>query len=125
ASVHQLLAASLAALPADSRHAVRLAGLLTAPTLADLTAAGVTPAALEAAEEAGVLEVGRRAVRFAHPLHAAAVRAAVPAGVRRRLHRELADVVADPDERARQLARAVVEPDAGVAAELAAAAGRQ
>jgi DNA-binding CsgD family transcriptional regulator len=125
ASVQQLLADSLAALPPDTRAAVRLAALLTVPTAADLAAAGVAPAALEPAEEAGLLDVGPAAVRFAHPLHAAAVRAGIPAGVRRRLQRELAGAVADPDERARLLARATVAPDAAVAAELEAAAGRQ
>ncbi|MBQ1071098.1 helix-turn-helix transcriptional regulator, partial [Micromonospora sp. D75] len=44
---------------------------------------------------------------------------------RRRLHAVLARAVADPDERARQLARCAVAPDADVAADLAAAAARQ
>ncbi len=124
ASVQQLLADTVSRLPPDTRHAVRLTALLTSPTLPDLVSAGVDPSALEPAEEAGIVEVGAAALRFAHPLHAAAVRASIPAGVRRRMQRALARTAADPDERARQLARGTVDPDAGTAAELEAAAGR-
>ncbi|MFD0745124.1 AAA family ATPase [Phytohabitans flavus] len=124
-SLRQLLRDALAALPEVSRDAVRRAALLTVPTLADLAAAGVAADAFDAAEEAGLLAVTVSTVEFAHPMYAAAVVAGIPPGVRRRLHRALADAVADPDERARQLARCTDEPDAAVAAELAAAADRQ
>ncbi|MBY8875657.1 AAA family ATPase [Micromonospora sp. PLK6-60] len=124
-SMRQLLAGTLDALPAGSRDAVRLAALLTVPTVADLARAGVSADAFDAAEEAGLLSVGPRRIGFTHPLYAAAVREGVPAGVRQRLHRILADAVADPDERARQLARCTAAPDAAVATELAAAAARQ
>jgi DNA-binding CsgD family transcriptional regulator len=123
--MQELVAATLAALEPDSRHAVRLAALLAAPKLGVLAAAGVSAAELEPAEEAGLLAVREDdRVEFAHPVHAAAVRASIPPGVRRRLHRELADVCPDPDERARQLARCASAPDAAVAADLAAAAER-
>ncbi|MGK5671288.1 AAA family ATPase [Micromonospora sp. URMC 106] len=121
----RLLADTLLTLPRPSRDAVRLAALLTVPTLDDLRATGVPADALDAAEEAGVLTVTSRRISFAHPLHAAAVRESIPPGVRLRLHRVLADAVADPDERARQLARCTTTPDATVADELAAAAARQ
>ncbi|BCB90837.1 transcriptional regulator [Phytohabitans suffuscus] len=124
-SLRQLLRDALAALPEPSRDAVRRAALLTVPRLADLAAAGVAAEALEPAEEAGLLAVTPSTVEFAHPMYAAAVVAGIPPGVRRRLHRTLADAVRDPDERARQLARCTDEPDAEVAAELAAAADRQ
>jgi DNA-binding CsgD family transcriptional regulator len=124
-SMRQLLADALASLPAASRHAVRLTSLLTVPTLRDLTAAGVSPADFDPAEEAGLLAVTPVGVEFAHPVYAAAVRAGIPPGVRRGLHRTLADAVADPDERARHLAKCTVTPDAAVAAELAEAADRQ
>ncbi|OLR94642.1 helix-turn-helix transcriptional regulator [Actinokineospora bangkokensis] len=125
ASLRELLAAAVAALPPAGRDAVRLAALLSAPRLPDLVAAGVDPADLDPAEEAGLLAVGHDGIAFAHPLHAAAVRAGIPPGVRRGLHRRLADVVADPDERARQLAAGTGGPDPAVAAEVAAAARRQ
>jgi DNA-binding CsgD family transcriptional regulator len=125
ASMQQLLADVLAALPDASREAVRLAALLASPTLRDLAAAGVRPAAFDPAEEAGLLAVTPVAVEFAHPVYAATVRAGIPAGVRRRLHRGLAEVVADPDERARHLALCTSGPDAETAGTLAAAAERQ
>ncbi|MFC0528977.1 AAA family ATPase [Phytohabitans kaempferiae] len=124
-SLRQLLRDALATLPEPSRAAVRLAALLTVPALADLAAAGVAADAFDPAEEAGLLTVTPPTLQFAHPVYAAAVVAGIPPGVRRRLHRALADAVADPDERARQLARCTDGPDAGVAAELAAAADRQ
>ncbi len=125
ASVQQLVAETVAALPSRTRSAVRLASLLTSPTVADLAAAGVSAQAFDPAEEAGLLVVGPTMVRFGHPLQAAAVRAGIPAGIRGRLQRSLADAVTDPDERARQLARSTVDVDAGVAEELEGAAQRQ
>ncbi|MFI6781550.1 AAA family ATPase [Micromonospora sp. NPDC050276] len=124
ASMHHLLADVLAGLPPPSRDAVRLAALLSVPTLADLRAAGVAMAALDAPEEAGLVVVTPTAVRFTHPVHAAAVRASIPPGVRRRLHRRLADLLTDPNERARHLARCTTDPDPVVADTLAAAAER-
>ena len=125
ASMQELLADALGTLPPNGRDAVRLAALLTVPTLRDLAAAGVSPDDFDAAEEAGLLAVTPAAVEFAHPVYAAAVRAAIPPGVRRRLHGALAGVVTSRDERARQLARCTVEPNNAVAGELAEAAERQ
>ncbi|GAA4983891.1 LuxR C-terminal-related transcriptional regulator [Actinopolymorpha pittospori] len=125
ASMQQLLADAFAILPVPSRDAVRLAALLAVPTLRSLRAAGVTPTDFDAAEEAGLLTVSPTGIEFAHPVYAAAVRTAIPAGVRRQLHRRLADVVADPDERARHLAQYALEPDAAIAREVAAAAERR
>jgi hypothetical protein len=123
-SMQQLLTDALAALPAASRDSVRLAALLTVPTVGDLDVAGVPLPALEPAEEAGLLAVTPTGVEFAHPVYAAAVRAGIPPGVRRRLHRR-ADAVADADERARHLARCAVAADEVIAGELADAAERQ
>lgn len=125
ASMQDLVAATLAALPAPGRDAVRLAALLSTPHVADLVAAGADAAALDAAEEAGLVTVGPDdRIRFVHPVHASAVRAAMPGRARRRMHASLAAVVADPDERARHLARATTRPDAAASAEIAAAAAR-
>ncbi|NLU78880.1 helix-turn-helix domain-containing protein [Micromonospora sp. HNM0581] len=123
-SMHQLLGEVLARLPAGCRDAVRLASLLGVPLLRDLAAAGTSPAAFDAAEEAGLLVVGAARVEFAHPVYAAAVRAGIPPGVRRGLHRRLAEVVTDPDERVRHLALCTTAPDPVVADALAAAAAR-
>ncbi len=125
ASMHELVDASLATLRLESVRAVRLAALLSAPHLSDLRAAGVAPAALDAVEEVGLVTVDEAAfVRFAHPVYASAVRASIPAGLRRRLHALLAESSTDRDERARHLAQCTTDPDDHVATELAAAAER-
>ncbi|MGN6608159.1 MAG: AAA family ATPase [Jatrophihabitans sp.] len=126
ASLQELVAATLGALPDPAQHAVGLAALLTTPRLGDLTAAGADLPALEAAESAGLVTVdvtGR--VRFAHPMYAAAVRSSLTPTARRRLHGTIAAATPDPDERALHLARATVQPDAGIADDLDAAAARR
>jgi DNA-binding CsgD family transcriptional regulator len=124
-SLQALVDDTLTALPDESQLAVRLAALLTSPTVDTLADAGVADEALDPAEGAGLVRVeDSGAVRFVHPVHAAAVRAALGSGLRRRLHRRLADACTDPDERARQLARCTTAADAAVADELAAAARR-
>ncbi|MCW2497975.1 AAA family ATPase [Jatrophihabitans sp.] len=124
-SMHDLVAASLAGLPASSLVGIRLAALLATPDLATLAAAGVAATDLDAAEEAGLIHVDDdHRVRFRHPVHAAAVRAGIPQGVRRRLHARLAAASTDPDERARQLVRSATRGAGAVATELADAATR-
>ncbi|ROO86958.1 LuxR family transcriptional regulator [Actinocorallia herbida] len=79
-----------------------------------------------AAEAAGLIEIGAR-VRFRHPLvRSAAYRAADP-GVRRDVHRALAEATDpdfDSDRQAWHRAHAAVEPDEDLAAELARSADR-
>ena len=124
-SMQELIEASLATLRPDSLQAARFAALLSAPQLADLEAAGVTPSALDAIEEVGLVMVDDTAgVRFVHPVYASAVRASIPAGVRRRLHALLAESSTDLDERARQLGQCTVTADDQVAAALGRAAER-
>ncbi|SNT25423.1 AAA ATPase domain-containing protein [Asanoa hainanensis] len=125
ASMRQLVADATRALPPAGQAAVRLAALLTVPTVDDLVSAGVVAADLDPAEEAGLLTVTGNGISFAHPVYASTVRAGIPAATRRRMRRTLAGAVADPDERARQLAQCTTGPDPAVAAELAAAAHRQ
>ena len=124
ASMQELVGASLSALPSEAVRAVRLIALMSSPRVADLDAAGVSAHTIDAVEEAGLVVVDGDRVRFVHPVHGAAVRASIPAGVRRRIHARLADVSSDPDERARHLARSASAPDAQSAGELAAAAAR-
>jgi AAA ATPase domain len=87
---------------------------------------GITGAALEPAQSAGLIEVDRR-VRFRHPLVRSAIYRAATPNDRRRVHRglgEATDARVDRDRRAWHLAEAAADRDEDVAAELERAAGR-
>jgi DNA-binding CsgD family transcriptional regulator len=98
-------------LPAESRDA-----LLRASAAARPEARLLDPAALAAGEEAGLIDVAADGqIVFSHPLYASAVYASAPLAQRRAAHRALAQVVGDPEERARHLALASPGPDESVA----------
>ena len=127
-SVQELVLARLRALPAAAHSAVLVAAALSHPTVA-MVAETLVPernvqSALVAAEEAGVLVLEGERIRFTHPLLASVVYGAASNSQRRQLHRRLAEVVADPEERARHLAASVTEADEGTASELEQAAHR-
>jgi DNA-binding NarL/FixJ family response regulator/tetratricopeptide (TPR) repeat protein len=73
---------------------------------------------------AGLVDREGDRIRFAHPLLASILYEELPADQRRRLHRSLAEVVPDPEERAWHLARGATPPDEAVAALLDEAAER-
>ncbi|GAA3316362.1 hypothetical protein [Nonomuraea dietziae] len=79
---------------------------------------------LEEAERAGLMQVSESGVAFRHPLVATAAYQGAALARRVAVHRALAEVAKTPDCRAHHLPAATMEPDAGVAAELAAAAER-
>ena len=79
-------------------------------------------AALLEAEEAGVLLLDGDRLRFSHPLLASAILGSLTEGRRRALHRRLAAVVGDPEERARHVARSVSAADEGDASTIEEAA---
>ena len=68
------------------------------------------------------LELDGDRIRFTHPLLAPVCYEDMPPHRRRQLHRRLADLDVDPEERARHLAIAAAGPDEGIAAALDAAA---
>jgi DNA-binding CsgD family transcriptional regulator len=121
----ELLRDRLTALPAASRRALSAAAALAQPTR-DLVAGAVGDdvEGLDDAVAAGIVEVDDGAIRFTHPLLAAAVYGETDLQPRRELHRRLAGVVGDPEERTRHLALAVEPPDAEVADALEDAAER-
>jgi ATP/maltotriose-dependent transcriptional regulator MalT len=124
-SLSRLLAGQIHRLPVDAREALFVASVLAMPRAGLVRqAAGVTPAALAGPERAGVIELAGDVVRFAHPLLASSVASLVPARRRRELHRRLAELAEEPEERARHLALAATEPDPSVAAALEKAADR-
>ena len=120
-SLRELVQSRVAATSPEARAALLTAAALSHPT-ASLVEQGSSEAGLTAAEEAGLLSVERDRVWFAHPLYASAVYAAAGNQRRRTLHRDLAGLVADPEERVRHLALATASPDEAVAAALEEAA---
>jgi DNA-binding CsgD family transcriptional regulator len=122
----QVTTQRIAALSPAARRAlavVSVAGTGTVPLVA-ATVGDDTEDALDEAETQGLLEVGESVVRFPHPLLRAAAAASLSRRQRRRLHRELATLVSDPDQRAIHLAAGAATPDAAVAATLDLAAER-
>jgi DNA-binding NarL/FixJ family response regulator len=72
-------------------------------------------AALEAAVDANVVVVVGDRIAFTHPLLASAAYLMAPRSRRRELHRRLASLVGEPEERARHLALVADAPDEDVA----------
>ncbi len=118
-----LVEARLVSLGNRPRRALAAAAALAQPELKLVGAAvdGAEAALVEAAR-AGVVNLVDGRIRFAHPLLASGAYAATHPAERRRLHGRLAELVADPEERARHLALAASAPDERVAQELEAAA---
>jgi ATP/maltotriose-dependent transcriptional regulator MalT len=67
---------------------------------------------LEAAEDYGVITLDGHRVRFTHPLLATGVYTSASPARRRGMHRRLAELTADPEERARHIAQAATRLDA-------------
>ena len=112
--LRKLTAGRIRRLPPATRDAVLLAAVVSGPDRANMDIEALAPA-----EEAGIVTVdaaGR--IEFTHPLFAAAAYESVPPARRRELHRRAAELVAEPEERARQLALASVGPDPAVAGQL-------
>jgi DNA-binding CsgD family transcriptional regulator len=120
-SLTDLVSARLAALSAEVREVLEPVALLSEPTVSivELVSGGVTVRGrLRAAEAAAIVELNEERVRFSHPLLAAQVEAELEPRRRRSLHRRLAELVADPEQRARHLALGANGPSARVAGEL-------
>jgi DNA-binding CsgD family transcriptional regulator len=117
--VSALVAARVRRLPRSTRDALLVAAALPNPRLALLDRPALDPAV-----KAGLIEVGSTDVAFAHPLFAAAVYGSASMHERRELHRRLAPLVDDPEERARHLAFGSEDPSEEIARELEIAADR-
>jgi DNA-binding CsgD family transcriptional regulator len=121
-----LIGARITSLPRVTQDLLAVAAILAAPTLAVIAQVIDRPSedALDPAIEAKVVVLEQDRIRFIHPLGAAATRRGIPPTRRRDIHARLAQVVADPEERARHLALAAEGPDEVVASALEAAAKR-
>jgi DNA-binding CsgD family transcriptional regulator len=118
-----LVTERLRVLPARVRKTLVAVAALAAPsvTLLEPLGAGVVDD-IELAEKHGVIELDGDRIHFTHPLLAPASYAEMPLHRRRRLHRRLAELDVDLEERARHLAIAATGPDEGIATALDAAA---
>ncbi|HEY7421636.1 MAG TPA: AAA family ATPase [Gaiellaceae bacterium] len=105
------------------RELLKVVAALSDASLERVRAAGVAEAVDEAVV-GGVLELRGDRLRFTHPLLASAVDAGLGPQERRSLHRRLAEIATDPEERAGHLALGAEGPSEEVASVLHAAATR-
>jgi DNA-binding CsgD family transcriptional regulator len=114
-----LLGARLAGLPSSAADGLLVVAAAARPTEDLVVAAAARPnrasAGIRRAEKAGIVQrVGGR-IGFTHPLLGSTVYAAATLQAKRNMHRRLADLVVDPEERARHLALAASGPHPDVA----------
>jgi DNA-binding CsgD family transcriptional regulator len=126
-SLRELVHGRLGELSLGARGASLVAAAASRPTRALVEAAlgaGGQAADLEAAIEAGVIELEGDRIRLTHPLLSSILYSDASPEQRRELHARLAAVLTDPEDRARHLALSVDAPDANVASALDDAARR-
>jgi DNA-binding CsgD family transcriptional regulator len=121
-----LVGAPISALPGPTQGALAVVAALAAPTMELVSdAIGVSSEGpLLPAVDAHVVVLEGDRIRFSHPLQAEAVRTRLSVAERRQIHARLAEIVPDPEQRARHLALATIRPDETVAATLEDAATR-
>jgi tetratricopeptide (TPR) repeat protein len=120
AGLRELVESRLARFSPEARDALLVAAALNQPTL-ELVEDGE---AVEEAIAAGVVELDGDTIRFTHPLLASFHYASAPPQRRRDVHKRLAEVVREPEERARHLGLASEGTDEDVAKVLEAASNR-
>lgn len=111
----------LATLEPAAREAALVTAALAQPTVAAVQQVIGGGTGVSEAVALGVLDSDGQALRFTHPLFASTLYEDSPPEGKRDLHRRLAEVVEDPEERARHLAEAADGPDEKVASALEAA----
>jgi DNA-binding CsgD family transcriptional regulator len=119
-----LVRGRIGALPDETRQALLAAAAASQPTVALVERVVGVSNPLAPAEAAHIVAVAHGDVRFDHPLLASAAYEAADPAQRREVHRRLAELVADPEERASHLAAAATGPDETVAEALDQAARR-
>ena len=119
-----LLRERVATLPADAQDVLLIAASSTSPTIDQVEALGASTAALDRAVEAGIVVLRGRTIEFAHPLFASTVYADATVTAKREVHRRLAELATDSEEKARHLALSSSGPNEEVAVALDRAAAR-
>jgi DNA-binding CsgD family transcriptional regulator len=125
-TLDDLISDRIAGLPAETREALLVAALAAAPTI-EVVGAALSDdpwERLRPALEAEAIAIDREQIRFTHPLLASATEARADLGQRRDMHRRLAAVVSEPEERARHLALAAGAPDEAIASAIEQGAAR-
>ncbi|MGZ4315311.1 MAG: helix-turn-helix transcriptional regulator [Gaiellaceae bacterium] len=122
-SLRELVRIRLAALPGETREALLVVAALGQPR-SSVVAATIEDweKAVAPAVDASVLELVGGRVRFTHPLLGSVVYADAPEHRRRSVHRALADVADETEQRGWHLALATEQPNERVAAKVANAA---
>jgi ATP/maltotriose-dependent transcriptional regulator MalT len=108
----------LAALPEDTRDVLLAVAASVHPSMSLLARLGdpqSTAVALAKASREGVIVVRGDRVQFSHPLLGSVLYSELSADDKRRVHRGLAEIVDDPEQRARHLGQAAAGPDGDVA----------
>ena len=123
-SLVELTNARLRRVGAEMREMLLAAAALTVPTvqLMNLAFGPGVAAIIERAEELQILEIEGPAIRFTHPMLAAGAYALATPKSRRAIHRRLAGLPLDIEERARHLALAAYGPEPEAVAALDEAA---
>ena len=125
-NLQALLGARLSALPSSATDSLLVVAAATRPTVdLVLEAARRRERALAGIGTAEAADIVRRTgerIDFTHPLLGSTVYSTASTDTRRSVHRRLAEIVIDPEERARHLALASSGPDSDVAAALETAA---
>jgi DNA-binding CsgD family transcriptional regulator len=124
-NLRELVAGHVRGLSATAWEAVTVAAALSRPSFSAIIAAlgseATALATLAEAEDAGVVVLEGDRIRFVHPLLASGIYGSLSSTRRRQLHRRLAPLTDDPEERARHLALSETEPGEGTAEQLEAA----
>lgn len=111
-----LVRARVGALAVDTREALLAASCLANPTVELIAQANNTDAShvlsvLDDAKDKGIVEIDGHRVRFSHPLLTRGVYSDNTTARRRAMHRRLADVIEEPELKARHMALAAAAGD--------------
>ncbi len=106
----------LGGLDPDVHEALLAASCMAAPTVELVSTATISDGdqlvhLLEIAEDKGIITIGGNQIHFAHPLLARGVYTEATPARRRSMHRRLAEIVDEPELRARHLALAATSGD--------------
>jgi DNA-binding NarL/FixJ family response regulator len=112
----------LTGLPQSAQRGLEVAALVSEPTIDLVREAADGDVEVAPAVGAEVIELDRERIRFTHPLLASEVAARMGEERRQAMHRRLAELVADPPERARHTALGARGQDPSAASALEQAA---